>query len=104
MLFMILLAAFALPPAQSAPPAGPSAASPSARAVVSQQPECRQATPRTADLPSTQGLRPRRLDELPQGRVELAVLREVDGCVIPAVLNEGIGNLPAPPQRFDRRR
>jgi len=32
----------------------------------------------------------RRLDQLPPGRLELTVLREVDGCPIPAVLREGI--------------
>jgi hypothetical protein len=35
--------------------------------------------------------RPRRLIDLPPGRLELAVQREVDGCVIPVVLREGIG-------------
>ena len=33
----------------------------------------------------------RRLDELPPGRLELTVYRQVDGCPIPAVLREGIG-------------
>ncbi|WP_114952711.1 hypothetical protein [Sphingosinicella terrae] len=34
---------------------------------------------------------PRRLGDLPPGRLELTVHREVDGCPIPAVLREGIG-------------
>jgi len=42
----------------------------------------------------------RRLDQLPSGRLELSVLRSVDGCPIPAVLREGIGGRPeADPRR-----
>jgi hypothetical protein len=37
----------------------------------------------------------RRLDQLPPGRLELTVVREVDGCPIPAVLREGISGWPA---------
>ena len=44
-------------------------------------------------------IRPRTLDELPPGRLEHTVLREVDGCPIPAVLREGIGAAPAPERR-----
>ena len=33
----------------------------------------------------------RRLDQLPPGRLELTVLREVNGCPIPAVIREGMG-------------
>jgi hypothetical protein len=47
-------------------------------------------------------LRARRLDELPQGRLEYAVHREVDGCAIPAVVREGIGGSAAP-EEGDRR-
>ena len=36
----------------------------------------------------------RRLDQLPPGRLELTVVREVDGCPIPAVLREGISVWP----------
>jgi hypothetical protein len=32
-----------------------------------------------------------RLDRLPAGRLELAVVREIERCPIPAVLREGIG-------------
>jgi len=39
----------------------------------------------------TETVRPRTLDELPPGRLELTVLRQVDGCPIPAVLRERIG-------------
>jgi hypothetical protein len=40
--------------------------------------------------------RARRLDELPPGRLELTVLREFDGCPIPAVLREGLGGRVVP--------
>jgi hypothetical protein len=39
--------------------------------------------------------RPRRLIELPPGRLELAVMRQINGCPIPAVVREGIGGHPA---------
>ncbi len=35
--------------------------------------------------------RSQRLDQLPPGRLELTVMREIDRCPIPAVLREGIG-------------
>ena len=54
--------------------------------------KCPNATVRQADEGAAP--RARRLDELPPGRLELAVLREVDGCPIPAVLQEGIGGPP----------
>jgi hypothetical protein len=54
------------------------------------------------DEPS--GLRVRRLDQLPPGRLELAVLREVDNCPIPAVLREGIGgNIESGGEQANRR-
>ena len=36
-------------------------------------------------------VRPERLIDLPPGRLELTVVREIDGCPLPAVLREGIG-------------
>jgi len=51
------------------------------------------------------GAQARRLDQLPPGRLELTVLREVQGCPIPAVLRDGIGGRPtAEPARSERRR
>ena len=50
---------------------------------------CPRAEVRRAERPK--GLRAERLIELPPGRLELTVLREFDGCPIPAVLREGIG-------------
>jgi hypothetical protein len=51
----------------------------------------------------TQGqpLGPQRLDQLPQGRLTLTVLREVDGCPQPATIREGYG---APAFRAEPRR
>ena len=43
----------------------------------------------------SRGADARRLDQLPPGRLELTVLREVDGCPIPAVLREGISSWPS---------
>ena len=36
-------------------------------------------------------VRPQRLDELPPGRLEHSVFRQVDGCPIPAVVREDVG-------------
>ena len=59
--------------------------------------KCPQATLRHAG--EGEPLRPRRLDELPAGRLELTVMREVDGCPIPAVLQDGIGSGRHPVRR-----
>ena len=40
---------------------------------------------------SPRPMRPQRLTELPPGRLELAVLREIDHCPVSAVLREGVG-------------
>ena len=88
MLLTILLSLLqAATPAASAPPADPSPvkSAPSGS-------KCPHAAVRQAGEDAA--LRPRRLDELPPGRLELTVLREVDGCPIPAVLQEGIGGGP----------
>ena len=63
--------------------------------------ECANPSTRMADE-RQRGNQARRLDELPPGRLELAVLREVDGCVIPAVVHEGIGG-NRDPEGADRR-
>ena len=60
--------------------------------------ECPNARVRQADR--VVGARARRLDELPPGRLELTVLRQLDGCAIPAVVRENIGGNP----EADRRR
>ena len=83
---------------QAAVPAAPAPApepSPSKSALAGGK--CPQPTVRHAG--EGEPLRPRRLDELPAGRLELTVIREVNGCPIPAVLREGIGRGPAPSRR-----
>lgn len=34
---------------------------------------------------------PRRLDDLPPGNLELAVQREVDGCIEPTIIRQDVG-------------
>lgn len=90
MLLTLLLAAIQLLPTPAAPTAQPESR-PSAAGVRAGA-KCPHATVHQAnqgDVP-----RPRRFNELPAGRLELAVLREFDGCPIPAVLQEGIGGPP----------
>ena len=90
MLLTILLAALQLVPA------APSASEAELRpyvAGVGAGPKCQRATVRHAG--QSEALRPRRFNELPAGRLELAVMREVDGCPIPAVVREGLGGPPA---------
>ena len=58
--------------------------------------KCERSVFRHAD--GKQALRPRRFTELPPGRLELAVYREVAGCPIPAVVREEFGARPLPAQ------
>ena len=84
MLLTILLAAVSATPAASLP------LRPMHQPVPANQSEC----PNARTYQAEDGIsRPRawRLDELPPGRLELTVLRQVNGCPIPAVLREGIG-------------
>ena len=88
LLLTVLLAAIQLAAAHPAPPPqGHFHAQPSAPGTSGKR--CRDDVLRYAG----QGQPPlaRRLDELPPGRLELTVYREVGGCPIPAVLQEGIG-------------
>jgi hypothetical protein len=62
---------------------------------------CPRAEVRMAERPN--GVRAERLIELPPGRLELTVLREFDGCPIPAVLREGVGGFEAPAAGAPRR-
>ena len=89
---LLLLALFSLT-AASPPRPAPVAAAEATPFITPQK--CPEATIHYTD--QTRGARPRRLDELPPGRLELTVLREVDGCPIPAVLREGIGPEPRAP-------
>ena len=88
-----------------APMAAPAQAAPDGtvyppRPPVSGREECPRAEPRLARQPRQ--VRPQRLIELPPGRLELTVLREVDGCPIPAVLREGLGAASNPEGRPNR--
>ena len=46
----------------------------------------------------------RRLDQLPPGRLELTVLRQMGSCPEPVVLREGIGGNPDSPDRLVSKR
>jgi len=88
MLLTILLAALQLSQIPAAPSAAPAPGS-EARAAAGPAKTCPRATVRQADDKAP--LRPRRFGELPSGRLEYAVIREVGGCPIPAVIRERIG-------------
>jgi hypothetical protein len=91
MLSMILLGFALAPSALESSPTSPSLnATNQSSAFATAAKRCPELSPRIADERS-HGARARRLDELPPGRLELAVLREIDGCAIPAVVHEGIG-------------
>ena len=62
---------------------------------------CPRAEVRMAERP--RDVRAERLIELPPGRLELTVLREFDGCPIPAVIREGIGGFERPGGESGRR-
>lgn len=65
-----------------------SAAAATPPALPAKSPKC--ARPEVTMVSPMDG-RARRLDQLPPGRLELSVMREIDRCPIPAVLREGIG-------------
>ena len=86
-LLLVLIATAAAspqpPPAQPAAPAAPNS-----------ERKCMSLGPQVAAI-LRKGVRPQRLDELPPGRLELTVMRVVDGCPQPAVIRENIGPAPA---------
>ena len=53
---------------------------------------CIEAEPRRTE---GQRLGPRRLDQLPQGRLSLTVMREVNGCPQPTIVREGYDAAPS---------
>ena len=102
MLPTILLAALQTVQAAAAPPSV-AEMRPLTRAVPDSPGKCPEATLHYAQEDVARG--PRRLIELPPGRLELAVMREFDGCPIPAVVREGIGgNSVLPPGRAPSHR
>lgn len=103
MLFMFLLGLTTAPTTPAASAGGPDSQHNSlvVRSFADAEDEaedCPNARVRQADRMS--GAQAQRLDELPPGRLELTVLRQVDGCAIPAVVRESIGGNP----EADRRR
>ena len=84
-LLLVLMATSAAspPPAQPADPATPNS-----------ERKCMSLGPQFAAI-LRKGVTPQRLDELPPGRLELTVMRMVDGCPQPAVIRENIGPSPA---------
>ncbi len=97
MLLTMLLAAVAWSPAASLP------LRPMEAPLSTKARDCPNARTYQAEDGSAR-LRPRRLDELPPGRLELTVLREFDGCPIPAVVREGLGAAGDPDGRQSNRR
>ncbi len=88
---MILLAALTLPSsAPGSPSAPPEAARQAPADAAAGERECVRAGVQMADRPRGR-IEMRRLDELPAGRLELTVMRQMNGCVVPAVVREGIG-------------
>jgi hypothetical protein len=91
----------ATPRPDSAQPATPAGASPAAAKELQPQPalpgEILLTPPAHCALDTeprqTQGqtLGPRRLDQLPQGNLSLAVMREVNGCPQSTTVREGYG-------------
>ena len=72
----------------------PPAALPVDPAAPNAERKCMSLGPQAAAI-LRKGVRPQRLDELPPGRLELTVMRVVDGCPQPAVIRENIGPTPA---------
>ena len=98
MLFMILLGLALTPPSFGASPVAAATARQGTAVVPpfatdGPREDCPNPAARMAEE-NGRGARARRLDELPPGRLEYAVFREVDGCAIPAVVHENIGGRP----------
>ncbi len=95
MLFMIL---FAVLPTLSVPSVAPPTSP--RQSVAATRQECPDAKLQMAQR--TVRVAPQRLIDLPPGRLELTVMRQVDGCPIPAVLREGLGQPGDPDGRAPR--
>ena len=102
MRFLLIASMTALPLAASAAeaPAGkaPAASRNAPVAGVMDPTKCRRADVHRAEGPGTAEMKP--LHELPPANLELAVVREVDGCHEPVIVRYGIGagsDAPAPP-------
>lgn len=88
---MILAAALGIPSsAPATPPAAAPAPADTAATPAKAADECVRIETHMADRPQAR-IVPRRLDELPPGRLYHTVLRQVGNCVIPAVVQERFG-------------
>ncbi|MEA3012252.1 MAG: hypothetical protein QOD42_797 [Sphingomonadales bacterium] len=81
-------------------PAAPSSAPRNGAIRLTPADRCRSDAPRVADSPGT--VAAQRLDQLPAGNLDLAVMREVDGCPEPVTIREGYGAMGARPRPAKR--
>jgi len=84
-------------------PAAPSSAPRNGDIRPTSPDRCRADAPRVADSPGR--VAAQRLDTLPAGNLDLAVMREVGGCPEPVTIREGYGAMgtrPAPAKRAER--
>ncbi|HEV7661504.1 MAG TPA: hypothetical protein VGO55_16820 [Allosphingosinicella sp.] len=87
---IVPLAVLALASAVGAPAAPAPSSAPRHGDIRLTPPErCRPGEPRVADFAGT--VAAQRLDQLPAGNLDLAVMREVDGCPEPVTIREGYG-------------
>lgn len=99
----IPLALLAFASAASAPAApAPSSVPRNGDIRLTSPDHCRADAPRVADSPGT--VAAQRLDQLPAGNLDLAVMREVGGCPEPVTIREGYGAMGthSPPKRTNR--
>ena len=89
---LILAAALLLPAAS--PVAAPSASMLERTKFAGDRIGCLSSRVRHADVAGT--ARYNRLGDLPPGDLQLAVVREVDGCQEPVIVRQGYGALSAP--------
>jgi hypothetical protein len=103
-LAVVPLALLAFAPAASAPAApAPSSVPRNGDIRLTPPDRCRPDAPRVADSPGT--VAAQRLDQLPAGNLDFAVMREVDGCPEPVTIREGYGAMGTrdrPAKRADR--
>jgi hypothetical protein len=97
-LFMRFLAVFplALLPLASAPAAVPSPGIPQSGEIRITPPAHCDPNSNVLRTDSPGTVESRRLDQLPPGRLDLAVMRQVDGCPQPVTVREGYGAFGRP--------
>ena len=97
----ILPLAFLASASAAGAPAAPSSVQRNGDIRATAPDHCRSNAPRIADAPDT--VPARRLDHLPAGNLDLAVMREVDGCPEPVTIREGYGAMGTRDRRARRR-